>query len=74
MDRSRGPEPVGGEETFNVHDVCAKDKASYALLVKGAVASGNWADAVEALEAMMEAGLYPNSRNLNPGQKRQNAK
>mmetsp|Transcript_15521 Transcript_15521/g.17223 ORF Transcript_15521/g.17223 Transcript_15521/m.17223 type:complete len:452 (+) Transcript_15521:212-1567(+) len=65
MDRSRGPEPVGGEETFNVHDVCAKDKASYALLVKGAVASGNWADAVEALEDMTEAGLYPNSRNLN---------
>jgi len=65
-DRSRGPEPeTGGQETFNVHDMCAKDKASYALLVKGAVASGNWADAVEALEDMTEAGLYPNSRNLN---------
>jgi len=64
-DRSRGPEPEYGSESFNVHDVSAKDKASYALLVQGAVSSGNWAEAIEALENMTEAGLYPNSRNLN---------
>lgn len=64
-DRSRGPEPEYGSEIFNVHDVSAKDKASYSLLVKGAVSSGNWSEAIEALENMTEAGLYPNSRNLN---------
>jgi len=64
-DRSLGPEPEYGSESFNVHDVSAKDKASYSLLVKGAVSSGNWSEAIEALEDMTEAGLYPNSRNLN---------
>ena len=64
-DRSIGPEPEFGSETLNVHDLTAKDKASYALLVRGAIASGSWANAVEALEDMTGAGLYPTTSHLN---------
>lgn len=64
-DRSSGPEAESGEDTFNINDVRAKDKGSYSLLVKGAVLEGSWADAVDALRTMTDAGLYPNSRNLN---------
>ncbi|GAX26363.1 hypothetical protein FisN_UnNu097 [Fistulifera solaris] len=64
-ERSRGPEPENGEDQFNVHDVGAKDKASYALLVQGAVSVGNWTGAVEALQNMTGAGLYPAERHLN---------
>lgn len=64
-DRTSGPEEENGDDPFNVHDLHAKDKASYALLVQGAVSRSEWADAVEALKDMTEAGLYPNSRHLN---------
>ena len=64
-DRSIGLEPENGRENVNVPDESAKDKASYALLVKGAIASGSWANAVEALEDMTDAGLYPSNRHLN---------
>ena len=64
-DRTSGPEEENGLDPFNVNDVWAKDKGSYSLLVKGAVSEGKWADAVDALRTMTEAGLYPNSRNLN---------
>jgi hypothetical protein len=63
--RTIGDEPENGMEILNVHDICAKDKGSYSLLVQGAVASGAWAGAVEALGEMTDAGLFPNSRNLN---------
>lgn len=64
-ERSRGPEPEDGHDQFNVHDVGAKDKASYALLVQGAVSVGNWTGAVEALQNMTSAGLFPAERHLN---------
>jgi hypothetical protein len=64
-DRTSGPEEEWGENPFNVNDVRAKDKASYSLLVKGAVSSGDWQNAIHALGNMTQAGLYPNSRNLN---------
>jgi len=64
-DRTSGPEEENGDDPLNVHDINAKDKASYALLVKGSVSTGDWADAVEALKDMTEAGLYPNARHLN---------
>lgn len=64
-ERSRGPEPEDGEDQFNVHDLGAKDKASYALLVQGAVSVGNWTGAVKALQSMTGAGLYPAERHLN---------
>lgn len=64
-DRTSGPEEENGDDPLNIHDINAKDKASYALLVKGAVSTGDWAEAVEALQEMTEAGLYPNARHLN---------
>lgn len=65
QDRTSGPEEEDGDDPFNVNDVRAKDKGSYSLLVKGAVSEGNWEGAVEQLKIMTEAGLFPNSRNLN---------
>lgn len=64
-DRTSGPEEENGDDPLNIHDIHAKDKASYALLVQGAVSTGDWADAVDALKDMTEAGLYPNARHLN---------
>ena len=64
-DRTSGPEGEDGDDPFNINDVNAKDKASYALLVKGSVSTGDWAGAVEALRDMTEAGSYPSPRNLN---------
>jgi hypothetical protein len=64
-DRSIGPEPEDGDESLNIHDLSAKDKASYALLVKGAIVSGSWADAVEELRNMTDAGLYPTNSHLH---------
>lgn len=64
-DRTSGPEEENGDDPFNVHDMHAKDKASYALLVNGAVSKGDWGDAVDALKDMTEAGLYPNARHVN---------
>lgn len=64
-DRTSGPEEEDGDDPFNVNDVRARDKGSYSLLVKGAVSEGNWEEAVDALRTMTEAGLFPNSRNLN---------
>jgi pentatricopeptide repeat protein len=56
---------AGEDEIFNVHDLCAKDKGSYSLLVQGAVVTGDWGSAVEALGDMTKAGLYPNPRHCN---------
>ncbi len=54
------------EETqLNVHELKAKDRASYSLLVQGAAMEGDWTDAIEELRRMTDAGLHPNSRNLN---------
>ena len=51
--------------TVNVFNIVAKDKASYALLVQSAVSNNEWADAVNALAEMTDAGLYPKQRHLN---------
>lgn len=53
------------EPVLNVHQVKAKDRGSYALLVQGAVMDEDWVAAVEELRRMTEVGLHPNSRNLN---------
>jgi hypothetical protein len=63
--RTAGEEPEDGVDILNVHDLCAKDKGSYSLLVEGAVGSGDWGAAVEALGDMTRVGLYPNSRHYN---------
>jgi hypothetical protein len=57
-DRIRGPEVEDGVEPFNVHDVGAKDKASYSLLVRGAVSNGDWTGAVSALQGMYVWYMY----------------
>jgi hypothetical protein len=57
---------AGYEELqLNVHQVKAKDRGSYALLVQGAVMEQDWDGAVRELQKMTEVGFYPNSRNLN---------
>jgi hypothetical protein len=53
------------ETQLNVHELKAKDRASYSLLVQGAVMEGNWTSAIEELRRMTNVGLHPNSRNLN---------
>lgn len=53
------------ESQLNVHQVQAKDRGSYALLVQGAVMEEDWVGAVEELQRMTEVGFHPNSRNLN---------
>jgi pentatricopeptide repeat protein len=64
-DRTIGPEAEDGNNPFNVNDVQARDKASYSLVVQGAVNEGDYVTAVDALRVMTEAGLYPNQRHLN---------
>jgi hypothetical protein len=63
--RTAGEEPEDGMDIFNVYDLCAKDKASYSLLVQGAVVTGDWGAAVDALRDMNEAGLFPKQRHCN---------
>jgi hypothetical protein len=53
------------ETQLNVHELKAKDRASYSLLVQGAVMEGDWTSAIEELRRMTNVGLHPNSRNLN---------
>lgn len=65
QDRTAGPEAENGMDPLNVNDICSKDKASYALLVRSAVSQRDWAGAVEALEDMTESGLHPNARHVN---------
>jgi len=55
-------------DRFNINDIKAKDEASYALLVKGAVSKDDWSSAVGALRDMTEKGVYPGSRSLNSWQ------
>ena len=54
----------GGSTAFNVNDVCSKDRESYGILVRAGLAEGNWETAVDALEQMTDAGMYPTSRQL----------
>ena len=64
--RTSGPEEEDGNDPFNAHDVSARNKGSYALLVQSAVSEGDWAGAVVALRDMTDgAGLYPAARHLN---------
>lgn len=53
------------ETQLNIHELKAKDRASYSLLVQGAVMEGDWTSAIEELRRMTNVGLHPNSRNLN---------
>ena len=64
-DRQIGPEPEDGVAPFNINDIGTKDKASYTLLVTGAVQDDDWTGAVQALSNMTRAGLYPTQRHLN---------
>jgi len=48
-----------------IADTGAKDKASYNIMVQSAIMDGNWTTAIDSLRNMTNAGLYPNSRNLN---------
>jgi hypothetical protein len=50
---------------FNIHEMKSKDRASYSLLVQGAAIEGDWTSAVHELQRMADAGLYPNSRDIN---------
>ena len=63
--RTAGEEPESGGDIVNVYDFSAKDKGSYSLLVEGAVVTGEWGAAVQALGEMIDAGLYPNKRHSN---------
>lgn len=63
--RTAGEEPEDGMDIFNVYDLCAKDKASYSLLVQGAVVTGDWGAAIDALSDMNKAGLFPKQRHCN---------
>lgn len=53
------------EAQFNIHEMKSKDRASYSLLVQGAAIEGDWTSAVNELQRMTDAGLYPNSRDIN---------
>ena len=50
---------------LNINDVQSKSRESYALLVSGGVAKGDWESAVQALSQMTEAGLYPTDRQVS---------
>lgn len=50
------------ETALNINDVQAKNRESYGILVRGGVAEGDWASAVDALSQMTEAGMYPTGR------------
>ncbi len=50
---------------LNIYDVQSKDRGSYSLLVKGAIIDEDWQAAVAELQRMNDAGLNPNSSNLN---------
>ena len=64
--RTIGPEPEdGSQDVLNVHDLQAKDKASYALLVQGAVGDHEWVQALDQLQRMTQDGLYPTQRHLH---------
>jgi hypothetical protein len=65
QDRVIGPESETGEDTLNIYNVQAKDKASYSLLVTSAVNEEDWCGAVDALRDMTESGLYPVGRHLS---------
>jgi len=56
---------AGEDDILNVHDLCAKDKGSYSLLVQASVVTGDWGSAVDSLSEMTNAGIYPNSRHCN---------
>ena len=56
---------AGEDDILNVHDLCAKDKGSYSLLVQASVVTGDWGSAMDSLSEMTNAGIYPNSRHCN---------
>mmetsp|Transcript_31045 Transcript_31045/g.75021 ORF Transcript_31045/g.75021 Transcript_31045/m.75021 type:complete len:562 (-) Transcript_31045:55-1740(-) len=58
-------EPEIGADLLNVHNLWAKDKASYSLMVQGELAAGDYGAAVEALQEMTNAGLYPDKKQTN---------
>jgi hypothetical protein len=51
--------------SVNVNNLYSKDRASYSILVQGAVADEDWTAAIDSLRTMTESGLYPKGRNLN---------
>ena len=53
------------QQQLNIHQLKSKDRASYSLLVQSKASDGDWVGAVQELQKMNDAGLQPNSRNLN---------
>ena len=53
------------QQQLNIHQLKSKDRASYSLLVQSKASEGDWVGAVQELQRMNDAGLQPNSRNLN---------
>ena len=53
------------KQQLNIHQLKSKDRASYSLLVQSKASEGDWVGAVQELQRMNDAGLQPNSRNLN---------
>jgi len=53
------------EIQLNIHQLKAKDRATYSLLVQGAAIDGDWTNAIKELQRMTDAGFHPNSRNLH---------
>eukprot|EP00978_Attheya_sp_CCMP212_P021175 scaffold61560_cov41-Attheya_sp.AAC.2 len=51
--------------SVNVNTLYSKDRASYSILVQGAVADEDWTAAIDSLRTMTESSLYPKGRNLN---------
>lgn len=51
--------------SVNVNNLYSKDRASYSILVQGAVADEDWTAAIDSLRTMTESSLYPKGRNLN---------
>jgi hypothetical protein len=52
-----------GADLLNVHDLCAKDIGSHSLIVQGNLATGDYGAAVEALQDMTNAGLFPDQKH-----------
>lgn len=58
-------ERVGKSDELNINNFSAKDSASYGLIVREAVVTENWSDAIQALKNMTDHGVYPVERQMN---------
>lgn len=58
-------ERTGKSDELNINNFSAKDSASYGLIVREAVITENWSDAVQALKNMTDHGVFPMERQIN---------